>query len=79
MIAEKTPYFPMKKKFENFLKQLGDSQKKKRNISAKVRMYEKLRRLHYYFINKGGEIWMEKEVQLLKIINALFLEPHTCC
>jgi hypothetical protein len=26
----------MKKKFENFLKQLGDSPKKKRNISANV-------------------------------------------
>jgi len=69
----------MKKKFENFLKQLGDSPKKKRNISAKVRMYEKLRRLPYYFINRVGEIWMEKEAQLLKIINALFLEPHTRC
>jgi len=26
----------MKKKFENFLKQLGDNSKKKRNISANV-------------------------------------------
>jgi len=29
----------MKKKFENFLKQLGDSPKKKRNISANVPEY----------------------------------------
>jgi hypothetical protein len=33
----------MKKKFENFLKQLGDSPKKKRNISANVSKYLKLR------------------------------------
>jgi len=32
----------MKKKFENFLKQLGDSPKKKRNISANVSHYAKL-------------------------------------
>jgi len=31
----------MKKKFKNFLKQLGDSPKKKRNISANVSEYEK--------------------------------------
>jgi len=30
----------MKKKFQNFLKQLGDSPKKKRNISANSFIYE---------------------------------------
>jgi hypothetical protein len=30
----------MKKKFENFLKQLGDSPKKKRNISANAELCE---------------------------------------
>jgi len=33
----------MKKKFKNLLKQLGDSPKKKRNISANVSEYLKFR------------------------------------
>jgi hypothetical protein len=33
----------MKKKFKNFLKKLGDSPKKKRNISANVSGYAMLR------------------------------------
>jgi len=28
---------------------------------------------------RGGEIWVKEKVQPLKIINALFFEPHTCC
>jgi YidC/Oxa1 family membrane protein insertase len=31
--------------------------------------------IHY----RGGEIWVKEKVQPLKIINALFLEPHTRC
>jgi len=31
------------------------------------------------FINRGGEIWVKEKVQPLKIIDALFLEPHTRC
>ena len=42
-------------------------------------MYEKFRRLPCYFILKEGGIWMKEKVQSLKIINALFLEPHTRC
>jgi len=41
----------MKKKFENFLKQLGDSPKKKRNISANVPAYAMFLR------PTGAEIW----------------------
>jgi len=37
------PLIKKKKKFENFLKQTGDSPKKKRNISANVSVYQKLR------------------------------------
>ena len=28
---------------------------------------------------KGGEIWAKEKVQPLKILYALFLEPHTRC
>jgi len=28
---------------------------------------------------RGGEIWVKEKVQPLKIINALFLEPHIRC
>lgn len=31
------------------------------------------------FINRRGEIWVKENVQPLKNINALFLEPHTRC
>ncbi len=31
------------------------------------------------FIIKGGEIWVKEKAQPLKIINALFLEPHILC
>jgi len=40
--GENSLYSPLKikkKKFENFLKQLGDSPEKKRNISANVSVY----------------------------------------
>ena len=40
--GENSLYSPLKikkKKFENFLKQLGDSPEKKRNILANVRVY----------------------------------------
>ena len=30
-------------------------------------------------LSKGGKIWVKEKVQPLKIINALFLEPHTRC
>ena len=30
-------------------------------------------------IIKGGEIWVKEKVQPLKIIYALFLEPHILC
>jgi len=42
----------MEKKFENFLKQLGDSPKKKRNISANVRIMRS-------FADVGSKIWMK--------------------
>ena len=41
----------MKKKFENFLKQLGDSPKKKRNISANVSVYA------MFCVVKRSKIW----------------------
>jgi len=43
----------MKKKFKNFLKQLGDSPKKKRNISANVSEYPK------FAVAKRKRIWVE--------------------
>ena len=47
-------------------------------MSPKVCVYEKFRRLPYYF-KRRGEICVKEKVQPLKIINALFLEPHTRC
>jgi len=44
----------MKKKFKNFLKQLGDSPKKKRNISANVRIMRSL-------WNEVEQIWENGE------------------
>ena len=52
----------MKKKFENFLKQLGDSPKKKRNISANVSEYEKFLSTPLLYINreKGQKFGLRK-------------------
>jgi len=47
-------------------------------MSDNVRVYEKFRRLPYFYY-RGGEIWVKEKVQPLKIINALFLEPHILC
>jgi len=47
-------------------------------FSPNVRVYEKFRQLPF-LSHKGGEIWVKEKVQPLKIINALFLEPHTRC
>lgn len=33
----------------------------------------------FNFITKGAGIWVKEKVQPLKIINALFLEPHILC
>lgn len=44
-----------------------------------VQVYEKFHRPLYYFIIEGGEIWVKEKVQPLKIIYALFLEPHILC
>ena len=42
-----------------------------------VGMSSKIVRDNFYY--REGEIWVREKVQPLKIINALFLEPHTRC
>ena len=60
-------------------RQRGFRKRAERAILPNVQVYEKFRRLPYYSIIKVGEIWVKEKVQPLKIIYALFLEPHTLC
>ena len=54
---------------------LGGKNKIEYNVSVYAMFYGP----PFNYNIKGGEIWVKEKVQPLKIINALFLEPHTRC